>query len=130
MKYNNKIMMVVIFLITTFFITDNKGIAMAERPYDYYREQLKKVDVSEGVSKEEAIIIAQNYVIDMIEKGEVFLKKLGLSKAQISEDLYDNKNFPDDWVVLFPMRYGLFKTWDVFYVNKITGKVIGGGPIK
>lgn len=120
----------VIFLITAFFVTNGKVMAMAENPYGYYRKKLKEVKVSDGVDKEEAIIIAQNYVIDMIEKGEDFLKKLGLSKAQISTDSYDSKSFLDDWVVLFPMRYGLFKTWNVFYVNKITGKVVGGGPRK
>lgn len=119
-----------IFLITAFFVINSKGMAMAENQYSYYREKLKEVNISDGVSKEEAIIIAQNYVVDMIEKGEVFLKKLGLSKVEISADPYDIKNFPDDWVVLFPMRYGLFKTWDVFYVNKMTGKVVGGGPKK
>ncbi len=119
-----------IFLITAFFVTNNKGLAMAENPYSYYRERLKGVNVSNGVSEEEAVIIAQNYVIDAIEKGEDFPKKLGLSKAEISTDPYDIKNFQDDWVVLFPMRYGLFKTWDVFYVNKISGKVVGGGPKK
>lgn len=119
-----------IFSITVFLVTNSKGMAMAENPYSYYRERLKEVNVSDGVDKEEAIIIAQNYVIDAIERGEDFPKKLGLSKAQLSEDPYDIKNFPDDWVVLFPMRYGLFKTWDVFYVNKTTGKVVGGGPKK
>lgn len=103
---------------------------MAENPYSYYRERLKEVNVSDGVSEEEAIIIAQNYIIDAIERGEDFPKKLGLSKAQISTDPYDIKNFPDDWVILFPMRYGLFKTWNVIYVHKLTGEVTAGGPIK
>lgn len=126
----HKIIITALFLTTAFFVTNSEGMAMAENPYSYYREKLKEVDVSDGVSKEEAIVIAQNYIIDAIERGEDFPKKLGLSGAQISEDPYDIKNFPDDWVVLFPMKYGLFKTWDVFYVNKITGKVVGGGPKK
>ncbi len=103
---------------------------MAGRPYDYYREKLKEVDLSDGVSEYEAIIIAQNYVINGIENGEGFYKKLGISKAKISEDHWDIEHFPDDWVVLFPMRYGIFKTWSAYYVNKHTGKVVGGGPIK
>lgn len=75
-----------VFLILAFFITTNKGMAMAKNPYSYYREKLKEVNVSDGVNKEEAISIAQNYVIDAIERGEDFPKKLGLSRAQISED--------------------------------------------
>jgi len=103
---------------------------MAGRPYDYYREKLKEVELSDGVNEEEAIVIAQNYVIDGIEKGETFLKKLGISKAKNSDDLWYIERFPEDWVILFPMRYGIFKTWSVYYVNKQTGEVRVGGPIK
>lgn len=130
MKYLFKIMVIDLFLIMGFFTANNKGMAMVGRPYDYYREKLKEVDVSDGVSKEEAIIIAQNYVIDMIEKGEDFFKKLELAKAQTSEDTSYTNRFPEDWVILFPMSYGLLKTWNIIYVNKQTGKVVDGGPMK
>lgn len=103
---------------------------MAEKPYDYYREKLKEVDLSDGVSKEEAIIIAQNYVIDKIQGGEDFYKKLGISKPEFSEDPKYRNQLIEKWVILFPMRYGLLKTWNVIYVNKHTGEVTEGGPIK
>jgi hypothetical protein len=124
MKY--KWIILSILLTTTFSVTNNKGLAMAERPYDYYREKLKEVNISDGVSKEEAITLAQNYVIDMIEKGEDFFRKLGISKPRLSED----PDFKEDWIISFPMRYGFLKTWNVIYVNKKTGKVVDGGPEK
>lgn len=120
----------VLLLTTAFFVTNSKGMAMAENQYSYYREKLKEVDVSDGVSKDEAIIIAQNYVIDKIQEGKDFYKKLGISKPEFSEDHKYVDRFPEDWVILFPMRYGLLKTWNVIYVNKHTGEVTGGGPIK
>jgi hypothetical protein len=128
MKYKRSL--TALFLITAFFITNSKGMAMAGRPHDYYREKLKELNMSDGVSSEEAIIIAQNYVVDMIEKGEGFFKKLGIAKARLSEDSTYIKRFPQDWVILFPMSYGLMKTWNVMYVNKHTGEVADGGPIK
>jgi len=126
MKHKHICIVVALFLITAFFMINNKGIALAGRPYDYYREKLKEVNISDGVSKEEAIIIAQNYVIDMIEKKEDFFKKLGISKPQLSED----PDFKEDWIILFPMRYGFLKTWGVVYVNKKTGKAVYGGEEK
>ncbi len=130
MKYNNKIMIVVIFLITAFFITNSKGMTMTGRPYDHYQEKLKDIDTSDGVNKEEAIIIAQNYIIDKIKEGEDFYKKLGISKPEFSDDPKYKNQLIENWVILFPMRYGLFKTWYVIYINKYTGKVRTGGPIK
>lgn len=119
-----------LFLITALSITNSKGLAMAGRPHDYYREKLKEVDISDGVSKEEAVIIAQNYIIDRIEEGEDFFRKLGISKAQLSEDPWYTGRFKEDWIILFPMRYGFLKTWNVIYVNKHTGKIVDGGPNK
>ncbi len=130
MKHKHMSIVVALFLITAFFMINNKGIAMAGRPYDYYREKLKEVNISDGVSKEEAIIIAQNYVIDMIEKNDDFFKKLGISKPQLSEDPWYTDRFREEWIILFPMRYGFLKTWNVIYVNKKTGEVVDGGPKK
>jgi hypothetical protein len=120
----------VLFLISIFFIIDNKGMAMTGRPYDYYREKLKEVNISDGVSKEEAIIIAQNYIIDKIKEGGDFYKKLGISKPEFSDDSKYKNQLKENWVILFPMRYGFLKTWNVIYVNKQTGKVVDGGPMK
>ena len=126
----HKIIAAVLFLISIFFIIDNKGMAMAGKPYDYYREKLKEVSISDGVSKEEAIIIAQNYIIDKIEEGEDFYKKLGISKPEFSDDSKYKNQLKENWVILFPMRYGFLKTWNVVYVNKHSGEVTEGGPIK
>ena len=124
MKY--KSIIATIFLIIVFFVTNSKGMAMAKRPYDCYREKLKEVNVSDGVGREEAIIIAQNYIVDKIEEGEDFYKKLGISKPKISED----NRFKEKWIISFPVRLGIFKTWGVLYVNKKTGEVIYGGEEK
>jgi hypothetical protein len=127
MKY--KLIVGALFLIITFFITNNKGMAMADRSYDYYREKLKEVNISDGVSKEEAITIAQNYVIDMIEEGKSFYKKLVISKSSILEEWESEK----DWAITVPIRCGLAlisPTEYILFVNKMTGKVIPGGERK
>ena len=130
MKHKHICIVVALFLITAFFMINNKGMAMSKITYEYYREKLKEVNISDGVSKEEAIIIAQNYIIDMIEKGEEFFRKLVISKPQLSEDPWYTDRFREEWIILFPMRYGFLKTWNVIYVNKKTGEVVDGGPKK
>lgn len=112
---------------------NNLGIAMTGRPYDYYRKKLKDVDHSDGISRGEAIIIAQNDVIDGVEKGEAFVKKIKIARAKIFEDSWYVKRFPDDWVVLFPMKRGLSLIGSseyITFVNKKTGKVVRGGERK
>jgi len=124
--------LICIFSIMVLLIND-RGLAMAGRSYDDYREKLKEVDLSDGVSKDEAIIIAQNDVIDSIEKGETFFKKLGISKAKIFEDPWYIKKFPEDWVVSFPIRRGFSLMGSneyITFVNKKTGKVVHGGERK
>lgn len=119
----------IIFLIIAFLITNSKGMAMADRTYDYYRDKLKEVDVSDGVSREEAIVIAQNYVIDMIEEGKNFYKKLAISKSGILEEWESEK----DWAITVPIRRGLgliSPAEYILFVNKMTGKVISGGERK
>lgn len=118
-----------LFLIIVFFVSNNKGMAMAENPYNYYREKLKEVDVSDGVSKEEAIIIAQNYVIDKIQEGKSFYKKLVISKSSILKEWESEK----DWAITVPISRGLALISPaeyILFVNKTTRQVTLGGERK
>ncbi len=128
----NKTLTLSTLVIIIFFISNAKGVAMSRKldRYAEIKEKFKQIDISDEVNKEEAIIIAQNYVIDKIEKEEIFFRKLGISNAQLSEDPSYKDKFKENWVILFPMRFGFLKTWNVIYVNKQTGKVLDGGPIK
>ena len=50
---------------------------------EYYKAKLKEVDVSDGVNKEEAIIIAQNH---LLEHG--LEKKCSLSRPRIGDSAF------------------------------------------
>ncbi|MEW6008871.1 MAG: hypothetical protein AB1629_04475 [Candidatus Omnitrophota bacterium] len=112
-------------------VNNGKGIAMGEKS-DYkteIKEKFKQLDLSDGLNKEEAIIIAQNYVIDMIDKGKDFYKKLVISKSSILEEWESEK----DWAITVPIRRGLALMSPVEYilfVNKETGTVTVGGERK
>jgi hypothetical protein len=125
----------ILFLISlVIMLTNNdKGIAMTERP-DYkteIKEKFKQIDLSDGVSKEEAIIIAQNYVITMIEEGNEYCRKLVILKAKLLGEHVTSEG--KKWEVSFPIRRGfnLFspKEFSIF-VNQKTGRVTVGGPAK
>lgn len=106
------------------------GGAMGEKP-DYkteIREKFEKINLEDGVSKEEAIIAAQNYMLEndgeadyIISSGEIFAEN----------DPYWNK---ESWHISFKtkssfrVRTGM--EWAVLNVDKKTGKVTsgGGGP--
>ena len=103
---------------------------MGDKP-DYksqIKEKFKEIDLSDGVSKEEAIVIAQNALIE--NGGD---KDCILSSAKIfaEDDPYWNK----DWwhisfktTLKFRSRTGL--EWIIGNVNKKTGEITagGGGP--
>lgn len=106
-----------------------EGAAMSGRPdFDtQIKEKIKNIDFSDGVSKEEAIVIAQNYMID---EGDDFCKDYNLLKPTVEE----SSRFPENWLVGFPttLKYRL-KTglqWNAMFVNKKTGlvKYSGEGP--
>ena len=114
----------------------NKGVAMGER-LDYrtgIQEKYRQLNLSDGVSKEEAIIIAQNY---MIQKG--LDKNYIISKPTVEDFEFSQWN---EWRVIFKARYGesikqanifgllgIFKWWISVNVHKKTGEIKSlGGP--
>lgn len=123
-------MVILIFTVAVILTLNSlQGVVMGERP-DYkaeIREKFKNVRLSDGANKEEAIIIAQNY---MINEENDFCKNFNILKPTVEED----PKFPEDWIVGFPttaafrLKTGL--EWNAMYVNKKTGEVIysGEGP--
>lgn len=59
-----RILMFLLSIISILSIINSQGLAMADKPSDYYKMKLKEVNVSDGVNKEEAILIAQNALIE------------------------------------------------------------------
>lgn len=107
---------------------------MGERP-DYkveIQEKYRQIDLSDDVSQEEAIIIAQNYMIE-----ERLDKSYAIARPAVEELDFGNK-----WEVIFKATYGesikkanifglmgVFKWWICVHIDKKTGKITGvGGP--
>ena len=92
------------------------------------KEKFKNIDLSDGVDKEEAIIIAQNHIIE-----ENLDKVYDLRSANI---IAENDPYwpPGKWYVSFDvisrdwLKRGL--KWGTLNVDKKSGKVgdSGGGP--
>lgn len=114
----------------------NKGFAMEERS-DYkaeIKEKYRQINLSDGVSKEEAIIIAQNYLID-----EGLDKNYIISKPTVEDFEFSQWN---EWRIIFKAKYGesikqanifgllgIFKWWISVNVHKKTGEIKSvGGP--
>ena len=120
----NKITLpLLLIIITVISINTNKGNAMAEKPLDYYKEKLKEVNISDGVNKEEAIILAQNYIVNDEElKSMCNVHKPRIYEVRLSEGY---------WEVQFPLKWkygiGPLRRWVVLYVDIKTGEVKGGG---
>lgn len=111
-------------IVIVILINTNKGIAMAGKSdYDYYKEKLKGVSISDGVNKEEAIILAQNYIIDD--------RKLKIMYIVQKPKIYETRLSEGYWEVQFPLRWkygiGPLRRWGVLYVDIKTGEVEGGG---
>lgn len=110
-----KFIVVVNLVVLFIFLRPYNGGAMAERPIkDNFQE---KIDLSDGVNKEEAIILAKNY---LIQKG--LEKNVIISKPKVRE----SRLFKECWAVYFPpspkMRAG--GPFDfVVDVNKNTGEI-------
>jgi hypothetical protein len=107
-----------------------KGAPMSERP-DYktqIKEKYKKIDLSDGVSKEEAIVIAQNY---LIEQGRDTTCDLRSAEIFGENDRFWDKN---SWHISFNTTLGeRLKTginWITIHIEKQTGRLAceGGGP--
>lgn len=112
-------------LCVTIIVNTNIGMAMGNKP-DYkseVRSKLKKIDVSDGVDKREAVILAQNYLID-----EGLDKMYLISSARVIESSYEKLEY---WCVRFStfskikLKQGL--EWGIVYIDKKTGKVKEGG---
>lgn len=90
---------------------------------------VSEINYDDGISKDEALTIAQNYIIDKIEGGENFYKKLIFSKAKIFEEWESE----DKWAITIPISRGLAfigpKEY-ILFINKKTGKTLGGGERK
>lgn len=140
-KMNKKSSSIFLVMILISSLFTSKGAAMGDM--SNYRAQIKekykKVDLSDGVSKEEAIIIAQNY---MVEQKEAFWRVYKLSRPKVVDvDLndpifrkLDSAIYKENWVISFPttlkFRWKTGLKWNTIYVNKTTGKVqyAGEGP--
>lgn len=120
------VLLLILFLMTTVsFVFE--GEAMGERQdfKSMIKEKMKTVDFSDGVSKEEAIIIAQNHLLET-EWG----KSCDLKSVEVfgENDSYWDKN---SWHISFKLilkerlKSGL--EWTVLNVDKKTGKVTSGG---
>lgn len=87
------------------------------------KEKYKNINLSDGVNKEEAIIIAQNYLI-----REELDKICDIATGEVVGDMYNNSEY---WHVSFSTTHkvkgeqGL--KWASVYVNKRTGEVKYGG---
>lgn len=117
------------------FASNDKGVTMAER-IDYkteIKEKFKQLDLSDGVDKKEAVIIAQNHAI---EQG--WDKDYNISKPIVKD--FKNKLYEtEEWEVTFNATYGsnvkqakgfgavgLYKGYAWVYVDKKTGEIRSG----
>ena len=98
-----------------------------DRSPDYYRARLKEVDLTDGVNKEEAIIIAQNYLIEQGYFWKGSQKEIAIEKPKVD----DSPLIKESWVVGFPTTWrerlesGL--TWLVIHIDKKTGQIKSEG---
>lgn len=105
----------------------SKGLAMAEKQ-DYealIKQKFQKINLSDGVSKDEAIVIAQNYLLENEFGKNCILKS---AKVFAEDDPYWDKN---SWHVTFNLKLSKkLKTglkWTVVNVDKKTGDARSGG---
>ena len=100
---------------------------------DYYRAQLRQIDFSDGVSKDEAIVIAQNHLIDGGADEEVLLSKPSVEDSRFTVDGAGRPLAPC-WMVRFDatlkVRLESGLKWYSVDIDKKTGqiKVSGWGP--
>ena len=102
----------------------NGGCVMAKSPRD-----INQIDCSDGISKEESIVIAKKYVLS---KGMDFLDENRMKFIEDSSGFVANpKLYDENWVISVSttigtrLRSGL--EWGTVYVNKTTGEVRYGG---
>ncbi len=97
---------------------------MAKSPDDY-RAKLQQVNLSDGASKEEAIVIAQNYLLRNAYKDGYKISRPRVNDSTIVKDC---------WAVVFPttwsVKLGQGLKWLEVDVDKTTGEIksVGWGP--
>ena len=102
----------------------NAGCAMANKAsdYKYYKASMNTVNYSDGISKEEAIIIARNSMIEDGDAKDFNLANPTVESGGLNDELWD---------VEFKARLWLEATRGIFfgtvYIDKKTGQVKGGG---
>lgn len=116
--------LIAIFLILYFI---QEGIAMGEK-IDYntqIKEKFRRIDFSDGISKEEAIIIAQNYLL-----GNEWGKNCNLRSAKIfaeNDSFWDKASWHIGFDLIQETRLKTGLKWTIVNVEKKTGKATPGG---
>lgn len=123
-----------IFFILAITVLINKEIAMGRSDYKVeIREKYRQLDLSNGVTKEEAIIIAQNYILKEGLDKSYIITKFSVEEWGLRDEL---------WRIVFKATYaesikqgnifgflGVFKWWISVSVDKKTGEIKSvGGP--
>jgi len=133
-----KILAFLILLTVVFLNTGCARVPIKERPSDYnsYKEKLKEIDKSDGISREEAAIIAQNYAIEQGLDKNYIITKPAIEDFEFSNKLYSW----NEWRVIFKATFGesikqggifgfIARWWICVHVDKTTGEVKStGGP--
>lgn len=121
----NKKILIILIAISWYIVNPDLGGAMGETS-DYktrIKAKLRNIDISDGVNQKEAIIIAQNYLID-----EGLDKICAISTGKVVGDLYNN---PEYWHVSFSttqnVKWKQGLKWASVYVSKKTGEAKYGG---
>ncbi len=103
---------------------------MMAKSSDYYRAQLQQVNLTDGVSKEEAVIIAQNNLIDDGTDKSCVLSQPSVKDSRFTVDGAGHPLAPC-WEVRFDatwktrLRSGL--KWFRVLVDKKTGQIKSSG---
>ena len=97
---------------------------------EQYKARLKTVDLSDGVSKEEAIIIAQNHLIDGGADKEVSLSRPSVKNSDFTLDGAGHP-LPPCWEVRFnatwKVRLESGLKWYEVHIDKKTGQIKSSG---
>ena len=97
------------------------GGTMKKTP-DFYRAQLQRIDLSDGVSEEEAVIIAQNYLLENGYKDGYIISSPSVGTSSLIDGC---------WVVEFPTTFSVRLQqglkWLRAHVDKKTGQIKSSG---
>lgn len=92
---------------------------------EHSKAKAQQVDLSDGVSKEEAVIIAKNYAIEKREDDRCIISRPHVEESSLIDGCWSIK-FPTTWRVR--LSQGL--KWAEIHIDKKTGqiKASGWGP--